>query len=211
MVVLLGLYHGLNPAMGWPLAVANGMTVRRTSAVFSTLLPLGAGHLMAMAVVLLPFAWLGWLLEWSRPVRMIAGGVVTAFGLRLLLSRGHPRFLARIKPTRLAWWSFLMATAHGAGLMLVPAMLSLCATRPAGTAADAHVAMTRTLASSSLDIAMLVAVVHTAAMLAAGACMAWAVYRFLGLGILRRTWLNLDRAWAASLIAAGLAGIAVAT
>ncbi|TFW01979.1 hypothetical protein E4K72_13785 [Oxalobacteraceae bacterium OM1] len=209
-VVVLGLYHGFNPAMGWPVAVANGMTVHRAGAVFGTLLPLGAGHLMAMAVVLLPFAWLGWLLEWSRPIRLLSGALVMAFGLRLLFARGHPRFLARIKPTRLAWWSFLMATAHGAGLMLVPAMLGLCATPTTDTAADAHAAVTRALTGSNLDIALLVAVVHTAAMLAAGTGMAWAVYRYLGLGVLRRTWFNLDRVWAASLIAAGVAGIATA-
>jgi hypothetical protein len=214
-IVALGLYHGANPAMGWPLAVANGMTARRSDAVFATLLPLGAGHLLAMAVVLVPFAWLGWYLEWNRQIRLGAAALVLGVGLVKMFARGHPRFLARIPPTRLAWWSFLAATAHGAGLMLVPFMLGLC-TAPAagvegaaGMPADAigHAWMMNYLAQSNLRIALLVAAVHTLAMLLAGAGMAWAVDRYLGLRYLRSAWLNLDRVWAVSLIAAGAAGM----
>ena len=202
-IVALGLYHGFNPAMGWPLAVANGMSARRASSVFATLLPLGAGHFLAMAIVLVPFAWLGWFLAWSRQVRIAAGVLVLAFGVRMLLARGHPRFLSRIKPTQLAWWSFLIATTHGAGLMLVPFMLGLCAAGPA----EKHVAIMSYLARSSLHVALLVAIIHTLAMLAAGMGMAWATYRYLGLRFLRRAWLNLDQVWAASLIVSGAAGI----
>jgi hypothetical protein len=203
-VVGLGLYHGVNPAMGWPLAVANGMTDRRARSVFATLLPLGAGHFMAIAVALLPFAWLSWYVEWSRPIRIGAGAAVLLFGVFKLLNRRHPRLLARIPPTRLAWWSFLMATAHGAGLMLVPFMLSLCAA-PAHGAAAASV--TAYLARANLGTAALVAAVHTLATLVAGIGMAWAVYRYLGLQALRRTWFNLDAVWGASLVVAGVAGI----
>jgi hypothetical protein len=203
-VVGLGLYHGVNPAMGWPLAVANGMTDRRARSVFATLLPLGAGHFMAIAVALLPFAWLSWYVEWSRPIRIGAGAAVLLFGVFKLLNRRHPRLLARIPPTRLAWWSFLMATAHGAGLMLVPFMLSLCAA-PAHGAAVASV--TAYLARANLGTAALVAAVHTLATLVAGIGMAWAVYRYLGLQALRRTWFNLDAVWGASLVVAGVAGI----
>jgi hypothetical protein len=203
-VVGLGLYHGVNPAMGWPLAVANGMTDRRARSVFATLLPLGAGHFMAIAVALLPFAWLSWYVEWSRPIRIGAGAAVLLFGVFKLLNRRHPRLLARIPPTRLAWWSFLMATAHGAGLMLVPFMLSLCAA-PAHGAAAASV--TAYLARANLGTAALVAAVHTLATLVAGIGMAWAVYRYLGLQALRRTWFNLDTVWGASLVVAGVAGI----
>jgi hypothetical protein len=203
-VVGLGLYHGVNPAMGWPLAVANGMTDRRARSVFATLLPLGAGHFMAIAVALLPFAWLSWYVEWSRPIRIGAGAAVLLFGVFKLLNRRHPRLLARIPPTRLAWWSFLMATAHGAGLMLVPFMLSLCAA-PAHGAAAASV--TAHLARANLGTAALVAAVHTLATLVAGIGMAWAVYRYLGLQALRRTWFNLDAVWGASLVVAGVAGI----
>ena len=90
-VVAIGLYHGLNPAMGWPLAVANGMTDKRASAVFATWLPLGAGHLLAMALVLVPFALLAWMLEWGREIRIGAGLMVVLFGISRLFLRRHPR------------------------------------------------------------------------------------------------------------------------
>ncbi len=204
-VVALGLYHGINPAMGWPLAVANGMAARRARSVFATLLPLGGGHFMAIAVALAPFAWLGWYLEWSRAIRIVAGATVLAFGAYKLANRRHPRLLARIPPTRLAWWSFLMATAHGAGLMLVPFMLGLCATpAPDGTG---HATVMTILARANLDTALLVAAVHTLASLVAGVAMAWVVYRYVGLRFLRRAWLNLDAVWGASLVLAGATGI----
>jgi hypothetical protein len=205
-VLALGLYHGLNPAMGWPLAVANGMAARRASAVFAALLPLGGGHLMAIAVALAPFAWLGWYLEWSRAIRIGAGAAVLLFGVFRLVNRRHPRLLARIPPTRLAWWSFLMASAHGAGLMLVPFMLGLCV---APTEQTGHSAAMNHLALANLGTAVLVAAVHALASLLAGIGMAWAVYRYLGLAFVRRAWLNLDAVWGGSLVLAGAAGIAL--
>ncbi|KRB87465.1 hypothetical protein ASE07_20245 [Noviherbaspirillum sp. Root189] len=214
IVVVLGLYHGINPAMGWPLAVANGMANQRASSVFTTLLPLGGGHFMAMAIVLVPFAWLSWYVEWSRAIRIGAGMVVLLFGAFKLINRRHPRLLARIPPTRLAWWSFLMATAHGAGLMLVPFMLGLCVTPAPGTKADAvtmgHTAVMTYMARSDLGTAVLVATVHTLASILAGTGVAWVVYRYLGLRFLRRAWLNLDLVWGASLVLAGATGIGLA-
>jgi len=210
-VVALGLYHGLNPAMGWPLAVANGLSGRRPAAVFATVLPLGGGHFLAMAVVLVPFAWLSWYAAWSRPLRLGAGALVLLFGAYKLVQRRHPRALARVRPTQLAWWSFLAATAHGAGLMLVPFMLGLCAAPVAPHAMEgAHASLLSTLAQSTVGTALSVAAVHTVAMMLAGIAMAWAVYRYLGLQFLRRAWFNLDLAWAASLVLAGGAGIATA-
>jgi hypothetical protein len=200
-IAALGLYHGLNPAMGWPLAVANGLAERSATAVWRTVLPLGGGHFAAMALVLLPVAALGWLLQWSTPIRIAAGALVLAFGLARLVWRRHPRALARIPPRRLAWWSFLMATAHGAGLMLVPFMLGLCA--PAAS----HAHLDAALAGADLRTALLVAALHTAAMVLGGVAIAWAVYRWLGLRFLRQAWLNLDLAWAASLVLAGAVGI----
>jgi hypothetical protein len=201
-VVALGLYHGLNPAMGWPLAVAKGMTERRAASLFATMLPLGGGHFLAIAVALAPFAWLGWYLEWSRAIRIGAGLAVLLFGIYKLLRRRHPRMLARIAPTRLAWWSFLMATAHGAGLMLVPFMLGLCA----APAPDHHAMM----AQADMRTALLIATVHTLATLLAGIGMAWIVYRYLGLRVLQRVWFNLDAVWGASLVLAGAAGVLLA-
>jgi hypothetical protein len=217
-IIAIGLYHGLNPAMGWPLAVANGMAARRSGAVFATVLPLGGGHFAAMAVVLVPFAWLSRYLEWSRAIRIGAGALVVLFGIFKLIERRHPRALARIRPTRLAWWSFLMATAHGAGLMLLPFMLGLCVTAPAAADATgaagrlelAHATLMNYLARSNVAVAVSVAGVHTLAMMFAGLGMAWVVYRYLGLRFLRRAWLNLDVVWGASLIIAGAAGAGMA-
>jgi hypothetical protein len=217
-IVAIGLYHGLNPAMGWPIGVANGMAARQGGAVFATLLPLGGGHFAAMAVVLVPFAWLSWYVEWSRAIRLGAGALVLLFGIYKLIERRHPRALARIRPAQLAWWSFLMATAHGAGLMLVPFMLDLCATGPPGTGVGpaatpsdtGHATLMNFLAQSNVATATAVAAVHTLAMMLAGLGMAWAVYRYLGLRFLRRAWLNLDIVWGASLVIAGTAGIVMA-
>jgi hypothetical protein len=203
-VIALGLYHGINPAMGWPLAVANGMTARRARSVFATLLPLGGGHFIAIAIALLPFAWLSWYVEWSRAIRIGAGAAVLLFGAYKLINRRHPRLLARIPPTRLAWWSFLMATAHGAGLMLAPFMLGLCATPAEGTG---HAAVMSSLARTNVGTAVLVAAVHTLVSILAGIGMAWIVYRYLGLRFMQRAWLNLDAVWGASLVLAGAAGI----
>jgi hypothetical protein len=199
-VVAIGAYHGLNPAMGWPLAVANGLGERRGSAVFATVVPLGAGHFLAMAVVLVPFTVMSLYLEWSRPVRVAAGLLVLLFGLYRMVDRRHPRFLARVRPTQLALWSFLIATAHGAGLMLLPFALGLCA--PARGTAQAL--------SMGLGASIAVAALHTAAMMTAGLGAAWLVYRWLGLRALNRGWIDLELAWAASLIVAGAASLALA-
>lgn len=208
-VVLLGVYHGINPAMGWPLAVANGLTTRRTGAVLATALPLAGGHFAAMAVVLVPLAAITWYAEFSRPIRLGAGAMVLLFGLWKLVETRHPRVLARIPPSQLAWWSFLMATAHGAGLMLVPFMLGLCEAPRAGSPAleQAHARVMDTLARSDVGTALAVAGVHTLAMMLAGVAIALAVYRWLGLQFLRKAWLNLDRVWGASLLLAGAAGV----
>ena len=203
-VVALGLYHGINPAMGWPLAVANGMAARRSSVVFATVLPLGGGHFMAIALALLPFAWLSWYVAWSDAIRIGAGAAVLLFGVFKLVHRRHPRLLARIPLTRLAWWSFVMASAHGAGLMLVPFMLGLCTAPAAGTG---HGAVLAWMARAQLDTALLVAAVYALVSILAGIGMAWVVYRYLGLRFLRRAWLNLDAVWDASLVLAGAAGI----
>jgi hypothetical protein len=159
---------------------------------------------MAVAIVLVPFAWLSWYVEWSRAIRIGAGMVVLLFGAFKLIDRRHPRLLARIPPTRLAWWSFLMATAHGAGLMLAPFMLGLCATPADETG---HAAVMSYMARANLGTAVLVAAVHTLVSILAGISMAWAVYRYLGLRFLRRAWLNLDVVWGTSLVLAGAAGI----
>jgi hypothetical protein len=212
-IVAMGVYHGLNPAMGWPLAVANGLADKRDAAVFSTWVPLGVGHLLAMAVVLVPFAALAWLARWGTEVRLAAGVLVVLFGLARLVRTRHPRFLARVRPTQLMLWSFLMATAHGAALMLLPMLMGLCeapaSAGPPGAEAQVHEAMGELMRRSAAT-AVMVSLVHAAAMVAAGLGIAWVVYRYLGLRVLRAAWLDLDRVWALCLVAAGGAALAMA-
>jgi hypothetical protein len=198
-VVASGLYHGLNPGMGWPLAVAAGMMEKSSRALVMALGPLWVGHLMAMLLVILPFALLVSLIEWQRQLQLGASLLVIGFGVFRLLDRRHPRTLARIRPTQLGLWSFAVAIAHGAGLMLVPIFLGLC---KAGDFDLGHEAAAR-LMSSNVGMAVLVSVAHSAAMIAAGGCAAWLTYRYLGLGFVARSWFNLDAAWAVSLILVG--------
>jgi hypothetical protein len=210
-VVAIGAYHGLNPAMGWPLAVANGLSDKRGAAVFATFVPLGLGHLLAMALVLVPFAILSWLLTWQRELRVGAGLMVLLFGVSRLFVRRHPRWLLRTPPSQLVLWSFLMATAHGAALMLLPIFMGLCEAPVATSPTDFFdhenvMALMRT----NLGTAVVVSLVHSGAMIVAGLGMAWLVYRWLGLRALRSTWLDLDLVWAVSLIAAGMAAVVMA-
>jgi len=202
-VFAIGAYHGLNPAMGWPLAVAQGMSDHRGSAVFATFVPLGAGHLLAMALVLLPFAVLSWLLAWQRELRIAAGALVIAFGVARLLVRRHPRWMMRIGPTQLTLWSLLMATAHGAALMLLPFLMGLCAAPAAAPDGPWSHDAVMALMSANLRTAVLVSLLHSAAMVGSGLVVAWLVYRHLGLRVLCSAWLDLDRVWALSLIVSG--------
>jgi hypothetical protein len=209
MVIALGAYHGLNPGMGWPLAVANGMWAKRGRAVFATLLPLASGHFLAMAAALLPFSLFLTYLDWSQTIRIAAGGLVAAFGAYKLVNRRHPRVLARLGPNHVTLWSFLTATAHGAGLMLAPLYLGLCVgTAPSSSIDRGHQAMS-VLMRSGITTAIAVSAVHTITMAIAGGAMAWIVYRWAGLRILRRTWLNLENVWAASLIVTGIVACAL--
>jgi hypothetical protein len=198
-VVASGLYHGVNPGMGWPLAVSAGLMERRSRALVSALWPLAAGHLLAMLLVILPFALLITLVEWQRQIQLGASLLVIGFGVFRLVSRSHPRALARIPPTQLGLWSFAVAIAHGAGLMLVPIYLGLCRE----VDLDRGHAAAGTLINTNLGMAVLVAIVHATAMIAAGGCLAWLVYRHLGLKFVSRSWFNLDTSWAVSLIVVG--------
>jgi len=205
-IVASGLYHGVNPGMGWPLAVAAGMMDRNARALFAALVPLSAGHLLAMLVMLLPFAMLLALAQWERQIQLAAGLLVVGYGALRLVYLRHPRVLARIRPAQLALWSFVVAIAHGAGLMLVPIYLGLCESAGLDTGHEAAA----TLVGANLGMALIVSVVHSLAMIAAGGCAAWLVYRYLGLQYLSRSWFNLDTVWAVSLILVGAIALALA-
>jgi hypothetical protein len=204
-VVASGLYHGVNPGMGWPLAVAAGLMEKSPRALVAALWPLTIGHLLAMLVVILPFSALAALAYWQRQIQIAASLLVIGFGIFRLVNPRHPRALARIRPTQLGLWSFAVAIAHGAGLMLVPIYLGLCR----ASDLDRGHAAASTLISANLGMAVLVSLVHSAAMIAAGGLSAWLVYRYLGLGFLSRSWFNLDATWAVSLILVGGLSLAI--
>jgi hypothetical protein len=204
-VVASGLYHGINPGMGWPLAVSAGMMERSSRALAGALAYLAAGHLLAMLVVIVPFALIATLLFWQREIQISASMLVIGFGLFQLITRRHPRVLGRIRPTRLALWSFAVAIAHGAGLMLLPIYLGLCRS---GAFDRGHLAA-GALINANLSMALLVSLIHTSAMVAAGGSLAWLVYRYLGLKFVSRSWFNLDTLWASSLILVGALSLGI--
>ncbi|SON54119.1 hypothetical protein HDIA_0578 [Hartmannibacter diazotrophicus] len=205
-VVASGIYHGVNPGMGWPLAVSAALMERRRMALATAFLALGAGHFLAMAAILTPFSVMTTLLDWERPIKIGAGIFVLVLGLFLLVYRRHPRFLARVPPSRLVLWSFLVAIAHGAALMLVPIYLGLCTAVPG----DAGHEAAATLMGANALQAFAVAGVHTLAMVTAGGIIAAAVYFWLGLKFLSQSWFNLDVVWALSLVTVGVIGVAEA-
>lgn len=185
--------------MGWPLAVSAALMDRKSSSFYKALLALSVGHLLSMAAILFPFSMLLFLAGWQREIQFGAACLVIGLGIYLLINRRHPRFLARVPPTRLALWSFLAAMAHGAGLMLVPIYLGICNT----VETDAGHAAAGSLMTSNATIAVLVAVTHTLAMTLSGGILALGVYHWMGLKFLSKTWFNLDVVWACSLILVG--------
>jgi hypothetical protein len=203
-VIASGVYHGINPGMGWPLAMSAGLMEKSSRALLAALVPLTAGHLLALLVVILPFSLLIALIEWQRQIRIGASLLVIGFGMVRFVNPRHPRALARIRPAQLGLWSFAVAIAHGAGLMVAPIYLGLC--RAAGL--DSGHRSASALIGGNIGMALLVSAVHSLAMIAAGGCLAWLVYRHLSLKFLSRGWLNLDAAWAASLVLVGSLSLA---
>jgi hypothetical protein len=191
--------------MGWPLAVAAGLMERSSRALVAALWPLSIGHLLAMLLVLLPFALLVTLVEWQRQIQIGASLLVIGFGIFRFVDRRHPRVLVRIRPTQLGLWSFAVAIAHGAGLMLVPIYLGLCQAFDLDKGHEAAVA----LINANLGMAVVVSVVHSVAMMMAGGFSAWSVYRYLGLKFVSRSWFNLDATWAVSLMLVGALSLAI--
>jgi hypothetical protein len=192
-IAALGLYHGLNPSMGWLFAVALGMHRKSQRTLFLSLIPIAFGHAAAIAVMLILFLTLGFVVDRTILARM-AGVVLIVWSL-FHIFRGHrqrPVVGMQTGLLGLAVWSFLMASAHGAGLMLIPAVLPLC-----GGAASSLSTGAAWPAAAALGL-------HTATMLATIALVAGLVYNWLDVGFLRRGWINLDLLWAGALILCGL-------
>jgi hypothetical protein len=190
-LALLGVYHGLNPAMGWLFAVALGLQQKSRGAVLRALPPIALGHEASIAIVvaLVAVTQVLAIADYARPVGAIALIAFGVFKLRRPLK--HFRWVGmRVTARDLVVWSFLMSTAHGAGLMLFPVVLGLPA--PAAHPED----------PALQDIAAVL--LHTAAMLITMALIAVLVYERLGVMVLRRAWVNMDAIWAVAVVAAGV-------
>ncbi|MEU8019005.1 hypothetical protein AB0B74_23875 [Micromonospora parva] len=192
----LGAFHGLNPAMGWLFAVARGLQERSRMALLRALPPIAAGHLASVAIVAALVAATRSVTA-SSALAVLGGVLLVAFGLWRLLSERHFRWAGmRLSAGQLAGWSFLMSSAHGAGLMLVPVLVA----EPVPGGHSGHLAAAPVGALSGLAAAA----VHTVAMLGVAVLIAVLVYQVFGVGVLRRAWFNVDRLWAGVLVAAGL-------
>src|ERR671933_52055 len=211
-LAVLGAFHGLNPAMGWLFAVALGLQERSRAAVLRAFLPIALGHAASIAIVAALVVTAQTVVDLSV-VRILGAGVLVAFGLyKLLQPLSHPRWVGmRVNFRELTVWSFLMATAHGAGLMLVPILVRLSQTTAPVAHAAQHdhavhaghmAAMSATTVAPLLDLAAVA--IHTGAMVVVMGLVAVVVFEKLGLSILRRAWFNLDSLWAGALIATGV-------
>jgi hypothetical protein len=180
---LLGAFHGVNPAMGWLFAVFLALQRKSARELLTALAPITAGHAASIAAVALPVFLLQSTLA-TGPVRLATAILLFGFGAYKLLSRlRHPRWVGlNVGHRDLAWWSFLMATAHGSGLMLAPVLLG----------------------QPGADVAVGLVVLHTLAMLVVMAGIALAVYYRLGVAVLQRYWINFDLLWALALLGAGV-------
>lgn len=201
-VLVLGAAHGINPAMGWLFAVSLGLQAQSGRAVWRALGPLALGHALAVAAalaaaaalgVVVPVAWLRW----------IAAGALLGFGVFHLVRHRHPgssRGGMTVGAKDLTIWSFIISSAHGAGLMVLPFVLGASSEGMSSGMAHAH---TLAVAASPHQVGasgLFVTVLHTVAYLGMAGVIAWVVYRRLGLRLLRTAWINVDVIWAIALI-----------
>jgi len=203
----LGAFHGINPGMGWLFAVALGLQEQRRSAVWNALPPIAVGHALSVGLVVALVALIHASIPY-RVLRWIAAAVLIGFGVYRLVRARHPRWVGmRVGFRDLTLWSFLMASAHGAGLMLVPVFLG---TMHQENLHDAHAAHgAHSAHGAHLDLlnhpwlAAVAVVVHTLGHLLVAGLIAMVVYEKLGVRILQRAWFNFDLAWAVALVVSG--------
>src|SRR3954468_6881906 len=204
---LLGAYHGLNPAMGWLFAVALGMQERSRRAVLRSLLPIAIGHECSIALVAVLVVGLGLFAD-THVLHLGAGLALIAFGIfRFVKPRAHFRWTKlRVNRRELGWWSFLMSTAHGAGLMVAPVIIGAGSTGTAGAATDEDVHHVNLAIGNPLGggIALFA---HLASMLVVMALVAVVVYEKLGVKILRQAWVNTEWLWSGTFVLAGMVTI----
>ena len=193
----LGVYHGVNPAMGWLFAVSRGMQERSRRAVFRSLVPIAIGHEASIALVALLVIALSTTTD-PMALRIGAAIALIAFGIfRFVKPRAHFRWTSmRVSDRELGVWSFLMSTAHGAGLMVAPVVLGIEASH------NSHDDMA--MITGPIDATAIGVAVHVLAMVAVMAAIAFVVYERVGLQVLRRAWVNTDQVWAGAFILAGI-------
>lgn len=194
-LILLGAWHGLNPAMGWLFAVALGLQEQSRGAVFRALIPIAVGHALAIGLVVfvvfivraaVPVSWL----------QLGGGAILLAWGAWRLWRTRHPKWVGmRVGFWDLTSWSWIMANAHGAGVMLMPLLLG-------ATCGETLSGKSRLVFSGS-PFAIGAVFVHTAAHLSVSGILAWLVYDFVGLAVLRRSWFNVDLVWSITLLMGG--------
>jgi len=190
---LLGAFHGINPAMGWLFAVALGLQKQNSRAVWQSLLPIATGHVLAISLVILVAALAGAVLPLSV-MKVCVVVVLLGFGVYRIVGKSHPHWGGMQVGFRdLTIWSFLMASAHGAGFMLLPVLLGMSAM---GGTHDMQA-----MNSSGIGVQLLAITIHTFGYLVLTGVIAWVVYKWVGLSLLRKAWLNLDLVWAVALVA----------
>ena len=208
-LALLGAYHGLNPAMGWLFAVALGLQERRRGAVLQALPPIALGHAIAISLAVLAVG-VAQIVVPLDVLRYVCATVLILFGLYKLARPKHPRWVGmRVGFRDLTAWSILMASAHGAGLMLIPVLLGLSSAAPMQGAHGAHAGHASMTGSTTVLTDLGAVGLHTLAMFAVMGAIAVVVYDKLGVMILKRAWFNLDLLWAGTLVAAGLITLVV--
>ena len=197
-LALLGVFHGIDPGMGWLFAVSFGLQERSRRALLLSLPFIALGHEGSIAVMVIVLTITSSLLA-AKVVVVAGGAVLLVFGVWQLLRKRHVRWVGmRLSRIQLASWSFVMGSAHGAGLMLLPVFAF--GVDEHVSALDLRLGVMRVLVNGAVALA-----VHVGAMIVTCGAAALIVYEVLGLGVLRRLWFNLGRVWALTLIGAGIA------
>lgn len=203
-LILLGAYHGLNPGMGWLFALARGLQEKSRAAVAWALLPIALGHAVAIAVALIALRVLQGIVPFPF-LKVVVAALLFALAISRLLRGRHPKGGGmRVGWWGLSWWSFLMASAHGAGLMVIPVVMAQGGHNMAqmGIAGPPH--------PQSMPFLLATILVHTASLLAIAGILAlllFETYEKSGLVLLRRAWFNFDLLWGCALLVAGLAAL----
>jgi hypothetical protein len=206
-LVVLGAYHGLNPSMGWLFALSLGLQEQRRRALFLALIPIALGHAVAISTALMLLSAFQHFLSITL-VKYVVAAILFSLGVYRLFRAGHPRGAGmRVGSRDLFFWSFLMASAHGAGLMLMPVLMAQPSSRMSHSMAHVPLASPAGAAATTLAIAVLV---HTTSMLLVAGTIAFLffeTYEKTGLRLLQRAWFNFDLLWALALLVAAFAAL----